>query len=75
MVDFKRKKNIYRGSNTCSFKVCKLTYDLFCFFCIYGLRTSLTHSRLRMPQGSPGKGRGMPPGSLSSGFDIFSRDP
>ena len=35
----------------------------------------LTHSRLRMPQGSPGQGRGMPPGRLSRGFDIFSRHP
>ena len=31
----------------------------------------LTHSRLRMPQGSPCQGRGMPPGSLSRGFDMF----
>ena len=26
-------------------------------------------------QGSPGQGRGMPPGSLSRGFDMFSRHP
>ena len=32
---------------------------------------SLTHSTLRMPQGSPGQGRGMPPGSISRGFDMI----
>ena len=36
---------------------------------------ALTHSRLRMPQGSPGQGRGIPPGSISRGFDMFSRHP
>ena len=37
--------------------------------------SSLAHSRLRMPQGSPGQGRRMPPGSISRGFDMFSRHP
>ena len=38
------------------------------------LKVLLTHSRLRMPQGSPGQGRGMPPGSISRCFDMFSRN-
>ena len=28
-----------------------------------------------MPQGSPGQGRGMPPGSISRGFNMLSRHP
>ena len=37
--------------------------------------TCLSHSRLRMPQGSPGQGRGMPPGIPSRGFEMFSMHP
>ena len=41
--------------------------------CLGTLQVPLTHSRLRMPQGSPGQGRGMPQGILFKVFDILSR--
>ena len=51
-----------------------ITNNFIGLLCL-SLVLSLTHSRLRMPQSSPGQGRGMPPGSISRGFDMLSGHP
>ena len=62
-----------------------ILYNHFCvlsfhyLLCFPNVIIWLTHSRLRMPQSSPGQGRGMPQGILSIGnmlvftiiFDIY----